>query len=460
MIFLIEIDLELESQVLAAMMDNKELLDLGITAVKEDHFSDSMMRSIFRCIKQMYEEDKHIDPLTVYKELGELVKGRGVSWMSVKESFYSKGTFDYTVKRLEESRKRRLMQKLANDITERISKGDEIEDVVKAAEDNLFAIGDQSDEIKIVTPKQHAERMLDTLSRMVSQKSNGGLMTRYAMLNYALNGGMLPGQLIILAAQTGKGKTAFSMNILQDVSIVQKQPAAYINTEMNDEQLDCRLMAMNTPNDIYHSHVASGKLAKEEDFNRIVKSLDRISTSNFYSVTLPNMTINTLLSTARRLKSQTKMKLMVVDYVGRMDTTDAKLQEYQVFKNIAKKLKTLAQTLGITVIMLAQITEEEKLEGAKAMKNECDFFGYLREMSSEEQAKKPGFNYYLVADKNRNGKRMKMPLFFDGEKLTFRGEIDAEYARMVNEQQEQRKDNSAARKTIISNKANSRRPDY
>jgi len=260
----------------------------------------------------------------------------------------------------------------------------------------------------------------------MEKKSNGGIKTGYKKLNYAMNGGFLPEQLIILAAKTGKGKTAFALNLMRDIAITQKKEALYINTEMGAEQIDCRFMSIlnaDEKTDFTHSDIASGNITESQSI-KITQSLDRMYNSGFYSATVPDLTIQTLVSLARRFKAQKDLKVLVVDYVGRMDTQDQKLKEYQVLKNIAKRLKTLAQELKITVIMLAQITDEDKLEGAKAMKNECDLLGYLREMTGGELERHGanGFNYFLAIEKNRDGQAIKVPLKFIGEQMTFVGE--------------------------------------
>ena len=415
-------NINLEEQVLAAMLSDKDCIDEGMALLKDHHFGDKFNQLVFGRIRSMYEQDKFIDATTVYSELGELAKGRGTAWMILKDAFFSKGTFGYSVAGLEDARKKRVAVTMAQEIIKRAENGEEIASILQDAEATLYALEANEEATAIVTPQEQAASMLDTLAARMDKKSNGGIKTTYIRLNYATNGGFLPGQLIIFASKTGKGKTALAMNLMRDVSIIQKQPALYINTEMGKEQLDCRWMAILTDDEaITHSKIASG-LLEEKEFNTVVGNIDRMHNSGFYSVTMPSLTISSLISTARRFKAKTKLKVLVVDYVGRMETTDGKLQEWQVFKTIAKRLKTLAQELDVAVIMLAQLSDEEKLEGAKAMKNEADLFGILREMTTEEMAKFMGYNYFLVLDKNRDGKRIKIPLEFIGEKLTFRGE--------------------------------------
>ncbi|EAX47540.1 DnaB domain protein helicase, C-terminal domain protein [Thermosinus carboxydivorans Nor1] len=433
------VDLELEAQVLAAMLNDNECLDSGMALVKKEYFAEPFHRTVFDHVQAMYSAGKHIDAITVYEEIKDIAKGRGVSWMTLKDAFFSSATFEYCVNKLADLYRARRLADLAQKTLKRIQQKDEPEDILKDVEGELYAITMQTSEIKILTPQDHARRMFETLSKRLEKRSNGGICTSYVRLNYATNGGFLPGQLIIIAAQTGKGKTAFAMNLMRDIAIQQKQPALYINTEMSEEQMDCRWMAMLTPEpELTHTKIASGQLTDEESLS-VVRALDKMNNSGFYSTTIPDLTLTTLVSTARRFKSRTGMKVLVVDYVGRMDTSDPKLQEWQVYKQIAKRLKTLAQELQITVIMLAQITEDEKLEGARGMKNECDLFACLREMTPDESLSfLQSYNYFLVLDKNRDGRRIKIPLRFIGEKLTFEGETIDEVVRSQQKQGENR----------------------
>lgn len=419
------LDLELESQVLAAMIENKDCLDEGMIIVKKEFFYDSFYKAVFENLKSMYQENKHIDIITVHNQLGDLAKGHGISWMALKDALFSKKTFGYCVEKLNNLYLSRRLYELSQETISSIENGGEIKNIMANNEAKLYALSMQNDNaINIISPTQQAEQMLDTIMSRMEQKSNGGIKTSYGKLNLALNGGFLPGQLVILAAQTGKGKSAFAMNLMRDIAIIQKIPALYINTEMSKEQMDCRWATILTFDEkITHSKVAGGQL-NDAEIQTVIQAMDKMHNSGFYSVNIPDLNINNLISTSRRFKAKVDAKVIVVDYVGRMDTTDSKLQEWQVFRQIAKRLKTLAQELQLTVIMLAQITEGEKLEGAKSMKNECDLYGYLRE-STESELSDNGrkFNYRLVLDKNRDGQRLKIPLEFIGEKLTFRQEI-------------------------------------
>lgn len=418
------IDLNIESQTIAGMLNNQECLDIGVADLKDEWIYDNFYREVFKTIKSMYSDSKPVTATSVYKELGDIAKQKGTSWLILKDAFFRKSDLEYNIQKLNELYKTRELVKMSENVIRRAEQKENVRELLKDMENSLYSLTVSAGQEKVVSPKECANRMLNTLEKRIEKKTDKAISTSYEMLNYAVNGGFRPeqGQLIILAAKTGKGKTAYAMNLMRDIAVVQKEPSLYINTEMSDEQIDCRWMTILTPDiDITHSKIATGDLTNIEQ-SKVMGSMEKIYQSGFHCINVPDLNMTKLISIAKRFKAQNKMKVMVVDYIGRMDTTDIKMPEHLVLKNIAKKMKTLAQELKITIIMLAQLNEDEKLEGAKSMKNEADLFAYLREAQGNELLEIAPYNYFLVIDKNRDGKSMKLRLKFIGEKLTFVGE--------------------------------------
>lgn len=421
---------EIEAQTLAAMIEDKGCLDIGLTRLTKEYFTTSFYQRVLYRLRERWEADEPINPLILAQEMMPEIRANGSAWLMVKESLWTKASFEYYCDRLQEALLSRKLMSMCQNTMREIEEGSDINALVDDFETKLYTMSPSSVSQEIVTPKAHAERVLETAGKRMERKSSGGISTTYIKLNRALNGGFMPGQLVILAAKTGDGKTTMAMNLMRDIAITQKIPSLYVNTEMSDEQMDCRWAAILSADDNFnHYDIATGQLT-EDQFKRLVGYLDRMHNSGFHSVTVPDLTITSLISIARRFKAKVDMRFLVVDYIGRMDTMDAKLAEHQVLKQITKKLKTLAQQLGITVIMIAQLTEDGWLEGAKAMKNEADLFCQLREMTQEESDKfLRQYNYVLVAGKNRDGMKMRMPLKFIADKLTFKGETEDELAR-------------------------------
>jgi replicative DNA helicase len=440
-------DNELQQNILGTLCYVPQCQVDSMARLKPEYFT-GINHAIFLVISQMYAEGKTVDVVTVAQETKD--KGLGITFLTTRDiPSVTAATMSTLIDALEKKYHLRQLRQLSDYIQD----NDEPQEIIEQIEQTVYKV-QTGQKLSIVSPKEHATRMLNTLEKRVNRKSNGGICTTYADLNRALNGGFEPGQLIIIAAQTGKGKTAFTMNLMKDISITQKIPALYINTEMSEEQMDIRWLTLLCQID--HYRVATGQVSDEE-YQVIMQSLEQMNAGGFHSITEPGLTLNKLTTICRRYVKQKGCKVVVIDYIGRMETLDPKLQEHQVLVAAAKRIKTIAQELGITAIMLAQVTEEEKLAGAKAMKNECDLYGYLRPLTDKESQQLPGFNYCLDVDKNRSGPTKKIPLTFYGEILTFKGGTNA----LANGQpQTERNNKSSPSERVLHQNSSKRRSQY
>lgn len=409
------LDLNIESQSLACMINDQNCLIDGLADIQPDYYTDPFYRAVFAKLKEMHESEKQITMLSVSQELGELAKGKGLTWLTVKDSFHSIATFKYYCDKLKDLDMMRKVEAIAQEAIKSVRNNDDVNSTIKTLENGVYNLSSSKEESKIITPKEIGMRMIDTIERRRERKSNGGIKSTINKLNYMMNGGIVAGQLVILGAKTGKGKTAFAMNLSKDWSIIYKQVGLYVNTEMEDEQIDCRFASMLTKDiNIGHSKIANG-LITDDEYDKVFKACQVFHESQLHVVTVNDLNINKLVSIARKFKSQKDIKYLVVDYIGRMETIDAKLPEHVVLYNIAKKLKTLAQELKITVLMLCQMNDDDKIEGAKKIRNEADLFCNLQERVDTNEHS----NYFLCIEKNRDGAVGKIPLKFIGEKLTF-----------------------------------------
>lgn len=410
------IDISVVERSLLALMLDKEQAPNVISEVEPEDFQRPEHRELFLYMRSRYEEGKDIDLIVLATELKQNV--RAVMDIAGYATF-AKGNITAQADKLKENREKNEMiyacEKAIKDL--RTSNPD----LDACRQFLLEKISPKVKDSSLVGPKEAAQLALKIFAERKDKKSNGGIFTTFVGLNRCLNGGCEPGQLLIIAAKTKKGKSAFVSNILRDIGVTQRISSLLINTEMSQDQISLRNMSLLSGVDFYK--IATGATNEDED-QRIFDGIEKIGRSQLYTLNEPDLNINKMVSRLRQYVIQHKVKIAAVDYIGRMDTQDPKLQEHQVLKIAAKKLKTLAQQLHITIIMLAQITEDGNLEGAKAMKNECDLFAELRPLSEAEMGQCVGFNYALVVELNRSGPPAKIPLNYYGDKLTFTDTAD------------------------------------
>ena len=125
--------------------------------------------------------------------------------------------------------------------------------------------------------------------------------------------GYKPGDLIILGAQTGHGKTAFALHTAKAVTIEHKANILYLNTEMSRVQIALRWGSILSQ--VEHEKIRSGDLTSRE-FSEVLQGYSVLSNSGFYSYPCPNLTPEKIVSITRKFKAQYDIKMMI--YVGRM----------------------------------------------------------------------------------------------------------------------------------------------
>ena len=146
-----------------------------------------------------------------------------------------------------------------------------------------------------------------------------------------------------------------------------------------------------------------------------------------FILTLSNLTPEKIVSIGRKFKAQYDIKMMILDYVGRMEKLTPNYAEWQILEQIVKTQKMLAQNLEIAVMCLVQLNEDGSLQGARRMKNECDLMLKMVPVSNEEieqneKLKKfRDVNYRLIIDKNRDGRSgIDIMIHFDKARQTLR----------------------------------------
>ena len=251
----------------------------------------------------------------------------------------------------------------------------------------------------------------------------------------ALTLGYKPGDLIILGAQTGHGKTAFALNTAMAACVDGRKPILYINTEMSRKQIAYRWGAILSQMPL--QRIRTGSL-KDGEIHQVQTAFKMLSQSGFFTSYMPNLTPEKSQTLARKAKLQHDIELVILDYVGRMDTADPRNQEWMVLYNIVKAQKLLAQNLEIACMVLVQLNSDGTLQGAKRMKNECDLMLKMlplcedvndEDSRAEAQRKferKYGkryedFNYYIWVDKSRDSEAgLSIPLVFSKDNQQIR----------------------------------------
>lgn len=300
-----------------------------------------------------------------------------------------------------------------------------------------------------------ARTICNITERYVNPSSFHGLETGYYRFDNLTNG-LHGGELIVLAARPGCGKSALAMNIVENVA-KQGKTVAVFSLEMSNEQIIERMLSGMAG--IPLSEIKSGKLSRGElDVVKLQNANNVIcSTMHLFGNDNPNIRPGEIRSQCRRLKSQFGLDLVVIDYIGLMQGDEEGRQSenrQNEIQKITRSLKIMAKELDVPVLALSQLKRDAEirkinskgggdsepvlsdLRDSGAIEQDADIVLFIHREKQEEGSASD--KVLLIVAKHRNGEQAKIPLQWIGKYVRFVDERYFEqYAQQVAEQQSQ-----------------------
>ncbi|WP_010278866.1 replicative DNA helicase [Paenibacillus senegalensis] len=411
------VDYDVEINVLAGMLKDEKSLYEGLSLLTEQHFNGDQHKEVFREIQRL-SSNGQVTYNMVYKALRETVHMD--LFKALRQSIVSADSFPYWYKQLHEIYVKRLYFEAAQEISEIANSNRPLSEITEIVESKIMGASVQEGTERIVTPEEAGRKAAEEFERRVKSGEtihgiklsrpvpSGGMPVTdgFPGLDDMFRG-LRGGDLIILAAKTGEGKTTLAQNIVRHASIHQSYRTFYQNTEMKEIDIVNRFVAQMTGKS--YAGIDSGSL---DSFDRTLvrQAFENYAKSRVFISELPMLTPERSRGLARQFKTKYgKLDLLVIDYVGRMELDNSKgKQEWQILRDIAKECKRLAQQLDTCVILVAQLNEEGKLQGARAMANEADGVLFLEPLTREEVNNAPyGATHKLEPYKARRGSKDK-----------------------------------------------------
>jgi len=421
-------DLDAEKSVLGSLLIDSEAIVRVAEVLSPDGFYHPAHKQIYAAMEALYEKRQPIDAVTLtnqLKKMKQLTEVGGASAIAELTTLVSTSAnvVHYANLVFETYIKRRLIS-TSGELSElAFDDSKEVEDIIDSAEQKVFALS-QSHIKKAFTPIK--ETLAESFERLDElQRSGGdlrGLPTGFADLD-AILAGMQKSNLLILAARPGMGKTAFALNITQHVTVVAKKRVGIFSLEMSREELVDRLLVGQADIDAWK--LKTGRL-DNQDFLKLSDAMGVLADAQIFIDDTPGMSIFEMRTKARRLMSEHKIDMIIVDYLqlaqGR--TKDNRVQEVA---EISQGLKNIARELKIPVLALSQLSRAVENRGEKIPQ-----LSDLRESGSIEQDADVVLFLYRKDDdireaaslkiaKHRNGALGDIDLYFRGDRVRFFG---------------------------------------
>ena len=374
---------EAEMSVLGVTFIDNSLVDKICEEVNSDMFFDERNKYLFEAIAELHKNGLPIDIGMVKEELDKkkkLTSCGGIEYISeVIDSVITSANLSYYIDILKEHATRRNLINAATEIVTEAYDEENVTTVLDNAERsilNVVKVRTVRDFVPIHEILRRAQAKLEELAK--SKKLITGLETGFYDFD-KITTGFQPGELIILAARPGMGKTALALNMATYAATTTKKAVAIFNLEMPAEQLVNRIISAQGGIDAYKLQTG---LMQERDWKRYNEAMNNLAETNLYIEDNSGVTVSEIKAKCRRLANMPKgLGLVVIDYLQLVTTGNRRIESRQVeVSEISRSLKTMALELGVPVIALSQLSRS-----AEKRESNMPMLADLRESGSIEQ---------------------------------------------------------------------------
>lgn len=376
-------NIEAEQAVLGAIFLEPSSLTLASEILIPEDFYRAAHQKIFNVMLKLNDQGKAVDLVTVTEELSAaklLEDTGGVSYLSeLAGSVPTAANIEYYAKIVEEkSLLRRLIRTATGIAQDGYTREDEVEVLLGEAEKNILEVAQRKNAGAFHNIKDVLVRTYDNIEVMHNRKGDiTGIETGFAELD-KMTAGFQRNDLIIVGARPSVGKTAFALNISQNVATKTGENVAIFSLEMGAEQLVMRMLCAE--GNIDAQRLRTGSLT-DEDWGKLTMAMGSLSNAGIFIDDTPGVRITDIRSKCRRLKQEHGLGMILIDYLqlilGSGRSGENRQQEVS---EISRSLKALARELQVPVIALSQLSR-----GVEQRQDKRPMMSDIRESGSIEQ---------------------------------------------------------------------------
>ncbi len=374
---------EAEMSCLGVCFLNKTALEKVCEELSPDMFYIDANQKLFMALLELYKNNVPIDITTVKNELDKqknLNAIGGIEYLTETiDTVATTANLDSYISIVKEKAvKRNLIDTATSIITNTYEENEDLAVLLDKSEQKILNIVKKRTSSEF-TPISEALRIAQENLEILAKNKSAitGLQTGFYDLDKATSG-LHEGELIIIAARPGMGKTAFALNVATNAAFTTDKAIAIFNLEMSAEQLVNRMIS--SVGQIEGEKLKTGRL-EHTDWKKYNEAMSQLADTNIYIEDNASITVSEIKAKCRRLASSEKgLALVVIDYL-QLVTTGNRTESRQVeVSDISRSLKTMAMELKVPVIALAQLSRN-----AERRESNQPRLADLRESGSIEQ---------------------------------------------------------------------------
>ncbi|WP_288551512.1 replicative DNA helicase [uncultured Enterococcus sp.] len=427
-------DIEAEQAVLGAIfLDADSIID-AMEIIEPQDFYRRSHQIIFQAMIQLNDRNESIDLITLKAEIeksNSLEDIGGLTYLTeLSQASPSAASIAYYAKIVDDKAiLRNLIQTASRIVTKGFEQDEDVQSIVDQAEKSILEVSEKRNSNGFQSIADVLNRTIENIDQLAQNNEEiTGLPTGYAALD-KMTAGLQKEELIILAARPAVGKTAFALNIAQNVGTKTDRSVAIFSLEMGAESLVNRMLCAE--GSIEASHLRTGQLSEEEWRNLIV-AMGSLSNASIYIDDTPGIKISEIRARCRKLAQEKgNLGLILIDYLQLIEGTGRENRQQEV-SEISRQLKKLAKELKVPVIALSQLSRgveqrQDKrpvlsdIRESGSIEQDADIVAFLyrddyyqREGDEEDGGEEPQNNNVIevIIEKNRSGARGTVELLF------------------------------------------------
>ena len=375
-------NIEAEQAVLGAVFLSPDALADAMEFVEAKDFYRRAHQLLFQAMIDLNDDGEAIDVLTVNNRLemnNQLDDVGGVAYIAeLASSVPTAANVGYYAKLVaEKAVLRRVIAAATNIITQAKEQDEPVSDLLESAERQIMEVAENRTQSGFKEISKVLTDSLDDIDKLSQQDEDiTGLATGYKDFDH-MTAGLQPDNLIILAARPAVGKTAFALNIAQNIGTSTDKTIALFSLEMSAESLVNRMLCAE--GSISANHLRTGQLDEQEWANLIV-AVGALSKTSIYIDDTPGIKMSEIRAKSRRLaKEKGDLGLIVIDYLQLIEGSNKESRQQEV-SEISRQLKKLSKELSVPIIALSQLSR-----GVEQRQDKRPVLSDIRESGSIEQ---------------------------------------------------------------------------
>ncbi len=376
-------DVQAEQSVLGGMLLSKDAIADVVEQLHANDFYRPAHSIIFDCILDLYGRGEPADAITVAAELNrtdQLSKMGGAVYLHtlIASTPTAANAGYYAAIVAEQAVLRRLVE--AGTRVVQLGYGaaggrGDVDDIVDRAQQEIYDVTEKRMSEDYSRLEDVLQPTMDELDAIASRGGvSRGVPTGIRDLDELTNG-LQAGQMVVIAARPGVGKSTLGLDIARSAAIKNHQATVIFSLEMSKHEITMRLLSAEAKVPLHH--MRAGTLS-DEDWSKLARRMGEVADAPLYIDDSPNMTMMEIRAKARRLKQRNDLKLVVIDYLQLMTSGKRVESRQQEVSEFSRALKLLAKEIECPVIAMSQLNRgSEQRQDKKPMLSDLRESGCL-----------------------------------------------------------------------------------